>query len=109
MLLALVSISTVFMFGYLGITYAALQNLMHPRMRATASALLGVVYGVAGGIGPVVIGYLSDTLSLDYGPGLGLTYAMALAALAYLWAVGHYLLAARHLAADQQRVRGEGG
>jgi MFS family permease len=108
-LLALVSISTVFMFGYLGITYAALQNLMHPRMRATASALLGVVYGVAGGIGPVIIGYLSDTLSIAYGPGLGLTYAMALSALAYLWAGGHYLLAARRLAADQQRVRDEGG
>ncbi len=25
-------------FGYLGITFATLQNLMHPRMRATASA-----------------------------------------------------------------------
>ncbi|WP_305097338.1 spinster family MFS transporter [Croceibacterium aestuarii] len=108
-LLALVSVSTVFMFGYLGITYAALQNLMHPRMRATASALLGMVYGVAGGFGPLAVGYLSDTFSLRYGPAQGLTYAMALSALAYLWAGTHYLLAARHLAADQAKVRGEGG
>jgi len=108
LLLALVGVSTVFMFGYLGVTFATLQNLMHPRMRATASALLGAVYGVAGGAGPLVLGYMSDRLAPAFGPGHGLAYAMALAALAYLWAGAHYLLAARHLAADQARVR-EGG
>ena len=108
-LLALVSVSTVFMFGYLGITYAALQNLMHPRMRATASALLGAVYGIASGAGPVVVGFLSDRLAPDYGAGQGLAYAMALTALAYIWAGAHYFLAARRLAADQARVRGEDG
>lgn len=108
-LLALVAVSTLFMFGYLGITFATLQNLMHPRMRATASALLGAVYGIASGIGPLVVGYLSDNFAPEYGAGQGLVYAMALSALAYLWAGAHYLLAARHLAADQATVRGEGG
>jgi MFS family permease len=109
LLLALISVSTVFMFGYLGITYATLQNLMHPRMRATASALLGAVYGIASGAGPVVVGYLSDSFAPDHGAGQGLAYAMALSSLAYLWAGAHYLFAARHLAADQQAVRAGGG
>jgi MFS family permease len=109
LLLALVAVSTLFQFGYLGITYATIQNLMHPRMRASASALLGAVYGLASGIGPVVVGRISDGLAPTYGAGTGLAYAMALTALAYLWAGAHYLLAARHLAADQAAVRGEGG
>ena len=109
LLLALVSVSTVFIFGYIGVTYAALQNLMHPRMRATTSALLGMVYALAGGFGPLAIGHFSDTLALEFGPARGLAYAMAISALAYLWAGTHYLLAARHLAADQAKVRDEGG
>jgi MFS family permease len=109
LLLALVAVSTLFMFGYLGITYATIQNLMHPRMRATASALLGAVYGIASGAGPLVLGYMSDRLGPQYGAGQGLALAMALASLAYLWAGAHYLVAARHLAADQAKVRGGGG
>jgi MFS family permease len=109
LLLALVGVSTLFMFGYLGITFATLQNLMHPRMRATASALLGAVYGIASGAGPLVLGAMSDGLATRYGAGQGLAYAMALAALAYLWAGAHYLAAARHLAADQATVREGGG
>ena len=82
---------------------------MHPRMRATASALLGAVYGIASGAGPVVVGYLSDRLAPGYGTGQGLAYAMALTALAYLWAGAHYFLAARRLGADQATVRAGGG
>ncbi len=56
LLLGLVSVATFLNFGYLGITYATLQNLMHPRMRATAAAVLNGVYGVAGGLGPSLLG-----------------------------------------------------
>ena len=108
-LLWLVGVSTLFQFGFLGITYATIQNLMHPRMRATAFALLNAVYALAGGAGPLVLGYMSDRLAPAYGADQGLAYAMALTALAYVWAGTHYLLAARHLAADQAAVRGEGG
>ena len=52
---------------------------------------------------------MSDRLAPAYGADQGLAYAMALTALAYVWAGTHYLLAARHLAADQAAVRGEGG
>lgn len=105
LLLGLCSIASFFNFAYLGITYAALQNLMHPRMRATASAVLSGVYGVAGALGPSLLGWLSDTLGRDHGEARGLALAMALCGFAYLWASAHYLLAARNLRADAQSVR----
>jgi len=100
MLLALVSIATFLNFGYLGITFAALQNLMHPRMRATASALLSGVYGVSGALGPILLGAMSDTFAVTRGEARGLALAMAVTGLLYVWAAVHYLLAARRLRAD---------
>lgn len=105
LLLTLVTISAVLQFGYLGITFATLQNLMHPRMRATASAMLNGVYGIAGAAGPVILGAMSDKLEPDYAPGQGLAMAMAAMALAYLWAGTHYLLAARHVGPDTAAAR----
>lgn len=105
LLLGLVSLATLVNFGYLGVTFASLQNLMHPRMRATASALLNAVYAISGGIGPVILGIMSDRMSPLYGPGVGLATAMSLFSLAYLWAGAHYLLAARRFGQDMQTVR----
>lgn len=105
LLLGLVCVATFFNFGYLGITFATIQNLMHPRMRATTVALLNVVYGIAGGLGPLTLGWMSDTFSVTQGPARGLATAMAVTGLAYLWASAHYFLAARKLPADMQAVR----
>lgn len=99
-LLGLVSIATFLNFGYLGITYAALQNLMHPRMRATCSALLNVVYGIASALGPMLVGFLSDGLAESRGEVKGLVLAMAITGALYVWAGVHYLLAARRYGAD---------
>ncbi len=104
-LLGLVSIATFLNFGFLGITYATLQNLMHPRMRATAAAILNGVYGVAGGLGPSLLGLLSDGLSTEYGAARGLAIAMGISGLGYLWASAHYFMAARRLPADMDSVR----
>lgn len=104
MLLALVSIATFLNFGYLGITFAALQNLMHPRMRATASALLSGVYGVSGALGPILLGWMSDSFAVTRGEARGLAMAMAVTGLLYLWAAAHYLLAARRLRADMASI-----
>ena len=103
-LLALVSIATFLNFGYLGITFAALQNLMHPRMRATASALLSGVYGVSGALGPILLGWMSDSFAVTRGETRGLAMAMAVTGLLYLWAAAHYLLAARRLRADMASI-----
>jgi MFS family permease len=104
-LLGLVTICAVLQFGYLGVTFAALQNLMDPRMRATAFAFLNAVYAIAGAFGPIVLGAMSDRLEPGYAPGVGLAMAMALLSLAQLWAAAHYLLAARHVGRDLARAR----
>lgn len=105
LLLGLVTVAAVLQFGYLGITFAALQNLTHPRARATTSAILNSIYALAGAGGPVMLGWISDRLEPDYGPGEGLALAMAAISLAYLWAGAHYLLAARHVGPDLATVR----
>jgi len=99
-LLGLISVTTFLTFGYLGVTYAALQNLMHPRMRATCSAVLNVIYGLVSGIGPILLGALSDRMAVSYGPAQGLAVAMAITGALYVWAGLHYLAAARRLGAD---------
>jgi MFS family permease len=45
---------------YLGPTFGLVQELVLPRMRATATALLFMVTGAIGGLGPVLTGYLID-------------------------------------------------
>jgi hypothetical protein len=108
LLLGLVSIATFLNFGYLGVTYAALQNLMHPRMRATTSAVLNVVYGVASALGPVLLGVLSDRMALDQGAARGLATAMAITGALYVWSGVHYLIAARRMRADLESIRSLG-
>ena len=105
LLLGLVTVCAALQFGYLGITFATLQNLMHSRMRATAFAFLNAVYASAGALGPIVLGAMSDRLEPGYAPGVGLAFAMALLSLAQIWAAAHYLLAARHLRGDLARAR----
>ena len=104
LLLTLVGVTAFLTFGYLGVTFAALQNLMHPRMRVTAFAVLNVVYGVASALGPLLLGALSDRMALSYGPAQGLAVAMAVGGALYVWAGLHYLLAARRLAGDSADV-----
>jgi len=106
LLLGLISVTTFLTFGYLGVTYAALQNLMHPRMRATCSAVLNVIYGLVSGIGPILLGALSDRMGLSYGPAEGLAVAMAITGALYVWAGLHYLVAARRLGTDMAVVAG---
>jgi len=105
-LLALVFVAALFQYTYLGVTYGVFQNLLHSRMRATGSALLNGIYALIGqGLGPLLVGVLSDRLTPRYGSGDGLAYAMAITAGIYLWAASHYLLAARHIGPDLARVR----
>jgi hypothetical protein len=106
LLLVLVFAAALFQYTYLGVTYGVFQNLLHSRMRATASALLNAVYGLVGqGLGTVLVGALSDDLAPRYGRAEGLAYALAITAAIYLWAGAHYLLAGRHLKADLAAVR----
>lgn len=49
-------------FSYLPPAIAALQRLAPPHMRATASALMLMFTALAGGIGPLMVGAISDSL-----------------------------------------------
>jgi MFS family permease len=63
---------------WIGPTYAAIQTLAPGNMRAQAAAIFLFMFNLVGmGLGPLVIGMLSDALE----PGLGvdsLRYAMAI-------------------------------
>jgi len=87
--------------AYLGPTVAALHGLVGLRMRTLASALLAFIANIIGlGIGPLIIGALSDFLN----PSLGaesLRYAMLLIIpIVQFWALTHFFLAARSLRQD---------
>ena len=90
--IALLAAAACVQYCYLGITAGVFQNMMHPRMRASATAVTGLVYSLIGGaLGPLLIGGLSDRLAG------GLPTAMAIVAAGYAWAGLHYLAAARPL------------
>lgn len=106
----LLTVSGVAQFLYLGPTYALVQSLAGTRMRATASALVLLTVNLVGlGIGPPLTGWLSDHFASIQADGTadaaaaGLRVALSLIATLYLWGACHYLLAARHLAADLDR------
>ncbi|MEY3905935.1 MAG: hypothetical protein RIR59_758, partial [Pseudomonadota bacterium] len=92
---------------YLGPTFGTFQNMLHPRMRATGSAFTNLVYSlIGGGLGPVLLGGLSDQFTAQLGMGTGLAYAMGAASLLYIWAAVHYWRASRHIEADLARPIG---
>jgi hypothetical protein len=103
------------------------QNLMEPRMRATAAAVVGIMTNLVGaGLGPLVVGGLSDQIArraitggdigtvsagaraaetAPAGPSRaasahGLQWACILGALIYFWGALHFALAARTLRRD---------
>jgi len=104
----LIGVSALAQYCYLGPTFGTFQNMLHPRMRATGSAFTNMVYSlVGGGIGPVILGALSDRFTKTaVTPGDGLTFAMAVLSCLYLWAGLHYWLAARHIREDLDRPLG---
>jgi predicted MFS family arabinose efflux permease len=81
-------------------TWATVQSLAEPSTRATAAAitqLVGTLFGL--GLGPLLVGLLSDALQPAHGTG-SLRLALLAVAPVYLWAAAHYFAASRTLAAD---------
>lgn len=98
---------------YVAPTFGTLNNMVEPRMRATAVAIMGVVNSLIGlGLGPVLVGVLSDfaaqslygvdsaqcaaqvTPTCAKGGFLGLQASLAVTALLFLWSAFHYWRAA---------------
>ena len=89
---------------YLGPTFAMVQSLVDPDRRATAAAALLFVFNIVGlGLGPVIVGVLSDALQPTQGSG-SLGIALLLITPIFLWAAYHYWAASRTIDADLVRA-----
>ncbi len=90
---------------YLGPCIALSHALVPPNMRALTSAILFFVLNMIGlGLGPFLTGLASDLLTPRFGTD-GLRYAMVLASLFGLVAIGLFYFAARQLPADLAKRR----
>jgi predicted MFS family arabinose efflux permease len=85
--------ATVFNHLYSALGHAQVQSLVKPRMRAIMSAIALFGMNIVGfGVGPLAVGYLSDT----FGGGDAIRNALLVLVLACMpWACLHYGLAAR--------------
>jgi MFS family permease len=88
---------------WVGTYNAVIQSLAKPRMRAMASAVNTLIStGIIGqGLGPLVVGILSDRLQPSYGKD-SLRVALAIVVFAHLGGAIHSLLSARTLREDQR-------
>ena len=85
---------------FLGPSFAIAHALVTVRMRAVASALLLFLLNIIGmGLGPYVVGILSDLFEPVYAIN-SLRYALAFAVFVNLWSSIHYFLASRTLRAE---------
>ncbi len=83
-------LSVLFISSYLGPTFALIQGLAPLRMRALWAAVTLLVINLVGlGIGPTVIGLISDALRPSFGEE-SLRYALLTFAAATPWALWHY-------------------
>ena len=86
--------------AYLGPTFAITQSLVKVRMRAVSAAMLLFIINMIGlGLGPQVVGLLSDLLAARFGDE-SLRYALMIVGGANFFAAIFYLMAARHLKDD---------
>ena len=128
-----VDIATMFLalsalgaYAYIPATAAIVQNMMEPRMRASAVAITGLLYTLVGqGLGPLLVGALSDhftrasfagdfnyichadagvvAVACGQAAATGLQSALVLWALLYLWSGAHLAWGARTLGRDLAR------
>jgi predicted MFS family arabinose efflux permease len=91
---------------YLGPSIAMCQSLVSPSMRAMASAILFFILNMIGlGLGPVIVGLLSDGFVGIFGDN-NLRYAMMCALLMGLSGTACFVMAARNLLSDLQNQSG---
>ena len=91
---------------YLGPSFAMIQSLTPLRSRALASAIMLLVLNLVGlGLGPQLIGIVSDLVSGPFGSD-SLRYALIGAAFVNIWACAHYYLAGRTIRQDLDTVGG---
>ncbi len=77
-------------------SFAGIQGLTQPRMRAMAAALFLLITNMVGGlVGPFAIGRLSDYFNAEYGDD-SLRYALLVVVVVFnTWSAFHYFLSGR--------------
>ncbi len=114
---AVFSVGWLFSYNYFTSVYTAIQDVIEPRLRATAVALFFAgLYLFGGGMGPVVVGLLSDHYAEaarvaagaaemnEVFKAQGLHDAMVLIPVALVLAMAALLVAARSFVADSKRM-----
>ncbi len=92
-----ISVATLGNHQYSALGHAVLQGLVKPRMRAVMSATALFAMNFVGfGLGPVVLGELSDY----FGGGTAIRKALLALIFCLVWAAVHYLLGARSYQRD---------
>lgn len=90
---------------WLGPSFGTIQNLAPTRMRAMASALMLFILNIIGlGLGPFLVGVLSDLLSGTFGID-SLRYAILIATVAYFWAAAHFVIAGKTIRQDLEAAQ----
>jgi MFS family permease len=83
---------------YIGPSIATLHGIVDPRMRATVSAIFYLTLNVVGlGIGPTLIGAISDSLTPELGSGALRVALLIVIPVAALWSSFHFFMAAKYL------------
>ncbi len=101
--IGLLAVAQVFDALYLAPSIAACHGLVGPRMRALASSVLFFVLNIIGlGLGPLMVGWVSDLLQPVYGVE-GLRWSILLASISILIAIAAYLRGAWHFKQDMER------
>lgn len=105
LVIASMFVTTALVNTYLGPCLAISHTMVPPAMRALVSAVLFFILNLIGlGLGPLTAGALSDWFSQTHGPD-GLRYAMLVVAMIGGVAVVMFMLAARHLRADLEKLQ----
>lgn len=95
---------------YAGPVFATTQGLVPLGMRAMTAAILLFVINIIGlGLGPQLVGIISDLINYlkfdGNNEGKALQYALLSACMVKIWASIHYYLAARTIREDLDRVK----
>ncbi|MFC1671475.1 MFS transporter, partial [Spirochaetota bacterium] len=105
--LALVGFNLMFLVGlfYSAPSFATVQGLARPDMRALASAIFLLLINLIGtGCGPWFAGIISTLLEPTYGSTESLRYSLIIISAGILWSAVHYILAARTLPEDLDKA-----
>lgn len=82
---------------YQATSFSQTQGLVQLRMRAVASGILLFIINIIGlGLGPQLVGIISDILSTQYGEN-SLRYALLICSLINIWAAYHYYIGGKYL------------